>query len=66
MWSLKIPPRIQVSLWLFTKNKIMNRENLSARSILKPLECELCKEYINYKAFIFIALLLDLFGMMYL
>ena len=44
VWKLKIPPRIQVFLWLFSQNKIMTRDNLRARGIPKPLECEMCKE----------------------
>ena len=44
VWKLKIPPRIQVFLWLFSQNKIMTRDNLRARGIPKPLECEICKE----------------------
>jgi hypothetical protein len=44
VWKLKIPPRIQVFLWLFSQNKIMTRDNLRARGMAKPLECEMCKE----------------------
>jgi hypothetical protein len=43
VWDLKIPPRIQVFLWLFSQNKIMTRDNLR-RGIAKPLECSMCKE----------------------
>lgn len=39
VWSLKIPHRIQVFLWLFSQNKIMTRDNLRKRGIAKPLEC---------------------------
>ena len=45
VWSLKIPPRVQVFLWLFSQNKIMTRDNLRARDMAKPMECELCKEF---------------------
>uniref|UniRef100_A0ACD5XUF6 Uncharacterized protein n=1 Tax=Avena sativa TaxID=4498 RepID=A0ACD5XUF6_AVESA len=44
VWKLKIPPRVQIFLWLLSQNKIMTRDNLRARGIPKPLECEFCKE----------------------
>jgi hypothetical protein len=44
VWKLKIPPKIQVFLWLFSQNKIMTRDNLRTRGMVKPLECEMCKE----------------------
>jgi hypothetical protein len=44
VWKLKIPPRVQVFLWLFTQNKIMTRYNLHRRGIPKQLECTLCKD----------------------
>jgi hypothetical protein len=28
VWKLKIPPRVQVFLWLFSQNKVMTRDNL--------------------------------------
>ena len=53
VWQLKIPPRVQVFLWLFSQNKIMTRDNLRARGIVKPLECELCKEIESVKHLFF-------------
>lgn len=53
VWNLKIPPRIQVFLWLVSQNKIMTRDNLKARGIPKPLECELCKEIETIKHLLF-------------
>ena len=44
VWSVKIPPRVQGFLWLFSQNKIMTCDNLRKRGIAKPLECVLCKE----------------------
>jgi hypothetical protein len=44
VWKLKILPRIQVFLWLFSQNKIMTTDNLRARGMAKPLECEMCNE----------------------
>jgi hypothetical protein len=45
VWKLKIPPRIQVFLWLFSQNKIMTRNNLRARGIPKPMNYEMCTEF---------------------
>ena len=44
VWDLKVPPRIQGFLWLFSQNKIMTCDNLRKRGIRKPLECIHCKE----------------------
>jgi hypothetical protein len=53
MWKLKIPPRIQVFLWLFSQKKIMTRDNLRTRGMVKPLECEMCKELETVKHLMF-------------
>jgi hypothetical protein len=53
VWKLKIPPRIQVFLCLFSQNKIMTRDNLRARGMVKPLECEMCKETETVKHIMF-------------
>jgi hypothetical protein len=53
VWKLKIPPRIQVFLWLFSQNKIMTRDNLRHRGMVKPLECEMCKELETVKHLMF-------------
>jgi hypothetical protein len=53
VWKLKIPPRIQVFLWLFSQNKIMTRDNLRTRGMVKPLECEMCKELETVKHLMF-------------
>jgi hypothetical protein len=44
VWELKIPPRVQIFLWLLSQNKIMTRDNLRHRGIQKPLVFELCSE----------------------
>jgi hypothetical protein len=44
VWDLKIPPRVQIFLWLLSHNKIMTRDNLRYRGIHKPLGCELCSD----------------------
>uniref|UniRef100_A0ACD5W9V5 Uncharacterized protein n=1 Tax=Avena sativa TaxID=4498 RepID=A0ACD5W9V5_AVESA len=53
IWGLKVPPRIQGVLWLFSQNKIMTRENLRARGMPTPLEYELCKEIESVKHLLF-------------
>jgi hypothetical protein len=45
VWNLKIPPRVQIFLWLFPQNKIMTRNTLRCRGIPKPMECSFCKEF---------------------
>ena len=37
--KVKVPPRIQGFLWLFSQNKIMTCDNLRKRGLAKPLEC---------------------------
>jgi hypothetical protein len=44
VWSSKIPPIVQIFLWLLSQNKVMTRDNLRKRGIPKPLECSLCRE----------------------
>lgn len=44
MWSLKITPRVQFFLRLLSDNKIMSWDNQRKRGMLKPMECEHCKE----------------------
>jgi len=34
VWKLKIPPRIQIFLWLLSKNKVLTRINLAKRKHL--------------------------------
>ena len=45
VWEIKIPPRVQIFLWLLSQNKIMTTDNLRKRGMPKPLECCLCKEF---------------------
>jgi hypothetical protein len=60
VWKLKIPPGIQVFLWLFSQNKIMTRDNLRRRGMPKPLECSLCKEIESVKHLFFDCLISEL------
>jgi hypothetical protein len=42
VWKLSVPPKIHVFLWLFSHNKLMTRDNLRKRHIIKPLDCVFC------------------------
>ena len=44
IWSLVVPPRVQVFLWLLAHNKLMTKNNLLKRGIEKPPECVFCLE----------------------
>jgi hypothetical protein len=60
VWKLKISPRIQVFLWLFSLNKVMTRDNLRRRGMPKLLECSLCKEIESVKHLFFECLISEL------
>jgi hypothetical protein len=44
VWKLKVPLRIQIFLWLVTKNKILTRDNLAKRRELTDKTCLFCNE----------------------
>jgi hypothetical protein len=44
MWKLKVPPRLQIFLWLLAKNKILTRGNLSKRREVSDKTCLFCNE----------------------
>ena len=44
VWKLGVSPKIHVFLWLLSKNKLMTRDNLRKRHIIKPLDCVYCLE----------------------
>lgn len=45
VWKLAVPPKIHVFLWLFSQNKLMTRDNLRKRHIIKSLDCVFCSHY---------------------
>jgi len=47
VWKLKIPPRVQIFLWLLSKNKLLTRNNLGKRRELDDLTCLFCSETIT-------------------
>ena len=44
VWSIKVPPRVQVFLWLLSHNKLMTKDNLAKRGIEKPPDCVYCTD----------------------
>ena len=44
LWKLNVPPRVHVFLWLLSHNKIMTKDNLRKRQIIKPEECLFCSD----------------------
>jgi hypothetical protein len=44
VWKLKIPPRVQIFLWLITKNKALTRDNLAKRREVTDKTCLFCNE----------------------
>jgi hypothetical protein len=44
VWKLKIPPRVQIFLWLLTKNKILTRDNVAKRREVSHKTCLFCNE----------------------
>ena len=44
IWSLVIPPRVHIFLWLLSNNKLMTHDNLEKRNIGKPLDCVFCND----------------------
>jgi hypothetical protein len=44
VWKLKIPPKVQIFLWLLSKNKLLTRTNLAKRRKLEDLSCLFCSE----------------------
>lgn len=44
VWKLKIPPRVQIFLWLITKNKALTRDNLAKRREVTDKTCLFCSE----------------------
>jgi len=44
VWKLQIPPRVQMFLWLLSKNRTLTRDNLAKRRELAYLTCLFCTE----------------------
>lgn len=44
VWNLKIPPRVQIFLWLLSKNKVLTRDNLAKRRAVSDKTCLFCND----------------------
>jgi hypothetical protein len=44
VWKLKIPPRVQIFLWLLSRNKLLTRDNLAKRRNVDDKTCIFCAE----------------------
>jgi hypothetical protein len=44
VWKLKIPPRVQIFLWLLFNNKLLTRYNLAKRREVPDNTCLFCSE----------------------
>jgi len=44
VWKLKIPSRVQIFLWLLSKNKLLTRDNLAKRRNVDDKSCIFCSE----------------------
>ena len=45
LWKIKIPPRVHYFLWLFSKNKVLTRDNLGKRRKVEDSTCLFCTEH---------------------
>uniref|UniRef100_A0A453A1X4 Reverse transcriptase zinc-binding domain-containing protein n=1 Tax=Aegilops tauschii subsp. strangulata TaxID=200361 RepID=A0A453A1X4_AEGTS len=45
VWEVKIPPRVQIFIWLAFNNKLLTRDNLSKRQHVDDLSCLFCAEH---------------------
>lgn len=41
---ITVPSRVHIFLWLMSHNKLMTKDNLLKRNIVKPLDCAFCPE----------------------
>jgi hypothetical protein len=44
VWGMRIPPQVQVFLWLLSNNKLLTRDNLSKRRPVEDKTCVFCSE----------------------
>jgi len=44
VWKLTAPPRVQIFLWLLSKNKLLTRDNLAKRREVSDNACLFCSE----------------------
>jgi hypothetical protein len=44
VWSIEVPPKIHLFLWLLSHNKLATVDNLNKRGMTKPTQCKFCDE----------------------
>jgi hypothetical protein len=44
VWVIRVPPKIQLFLWLLAHNKLATVDNLNRKGMHKPEECVFCSE----------------------
>jgi len=44
IWTIIVPPRVHIFLWLLASNKILTRDNLAKRNRVDDLNCLFCPE----------------------
>jgi hypothetical protein len=44
VWSVNVPPKIQLFLWLLSHNKLATVDNLNKKEMSKPTQCCFCAE----------------------
>jgi hypothetical protein len=53
VWKIRVPPRIQVFLWLLLNNKVLTRDNLAKRKKNDDLICLFCSDLKSVKHLFF-------------
>jgi hypothetical protein len=44
VWGIRVPPEVQLFLWLLAHNKLATVDNLNRKGMHKPEECVFCHE----------------------
>jgi hypothetical protein len=44
IWNIRVPPKIQLFLWLLSHNKLARVDNLNRKGMSKPEQCSFCNE----------------------
>jgi hypothetical protein len=47
VWSIVVPPKIHMFLWLLSHNKLAIVDNLNRNGFKKPSQCRFCDEHEN-------------------
>jgi len=66
VWKLKIPPRVQIFLWLLSKNKLLTRDNLAKRRNVDDKTCIFCSDPESIHHLFFDCCVVRFFGLSFL